>query len=74
VLTTLASTNGDFERTAKMLGMSIDEVRRDLQALLDGNDGDDAGDTDGNNGKHPKPTDTPARPSGAVKKPVAKKK
>jgi DNA-binding NtrC family response regulator len=74
VLTTLASTNGDVERTAKMLGMSVDEVRRDLIALLDGDTGEDSGEADSGNGKHTKPTDNPSRPSGAVKKPIPKKK
>src|SRR3954468_13464481 len=36
VLTTFASTNGDPVRTAKMLGVSVDEVRRELLALVSG--------------------------------------
>jgi len=36
VLRTFASANGDPERTAKMLGMSADDIRRELRALLDG--------------------------------------
>src|SRR3954471_15424141 len=42
VLTTFASTNGDPERTAKVLGVTAEEVRRDLLALInvDGNGGE----------------------------------
>ena len=35
VLRTFASTGGDHVRTAKLLGVSADEVRRELLALLD---------------------------------------
>jgi DNA-binding NtrC family response regulator len=74
VLTTFASTNGDPDRTAKMLGLNPDEVRRDLLALINGEAGPDGDDTDSTNGKHPKASDTPTRPSSAVKKPAPKKK
>jgi len=37
VLRTFASTGGDGERTAKMLGLSADEVRNELASLLPGN-------------------------------------
>jgi DNA-binding NtrC family response regulator len=36
VLRTFATTNGDPERTAKMLGMTADDIRREVRALLDG--------------------------------------
>ncbi|HMC56469.1 MAG TPA: sigma-54 dependent transcriptional regulator [Gemmatimonadaceae bacterium] len=36
VLRTFANSNGDAERAAKVLGMSADDVRRELRALLDG--------------------------------------
>src|SRR3954469_20171494 len=57
VLTTFASTNGDPVRTAKMLGLGVEEVRRDLLALINGNG--DAGDDGGSSGKHGKTPDTP---------------
>src|SRR5262245_34515577 len=37
VLRTFASTNGDPARTAKLLGVAVDEVRRDLLALVNEN-------------------------------------
>ena len=36
VLKTFASTNGDLARTAKIAGLSVDEVRNELLSLLDG--------------------------------------
>jgi DNA-binding NtrC family response regulator len=39
VLRTLATANGDVERAAKMLGMSGDDVRAELLALLGGGEG-----------------------------------
>jgi DNA-binding NtrC family response regulator len=36
VVRTFATANGDPERAAKMLGMSADDVRREIRALLDG--------------------------------------
>jgi hypothetical protein len=36
VLRTFATANGDAERAAKMLGMSAEDVRRELRAMLDG--------------------------------------
>jgi DNA-binding NtrC family response regulator len=43
VLRTFASTGGDAERTAKMLGVSVSELRGELAAVLDGNGGGSAG-------------------------------
>jgi hypothetical protein len=40
VLRTFASTGGDAERTAKMLGVSIEDVRGDVLALLNNTNGD----------------------------------
>lgn len=72
MLTTFASTNGDPVRTSKMLGVSVDDVRRDLTALLNGEGGDDAtGDED--RGVRAESVTAP-RASGAVKKPVTKKR
>ena len=36
VLRTFANASGDAERAAKMLGLTADDVRRELRALLDG--------------------------------------
>ncbi|HEX7019726.1 MAG TPA: sigma-54 dependent transcriptional regulator [Gemmatimonadaceae bacterium] len=36
VLRTFASTGGDAPRTAKLLGVSVDEVRSELRTMLDG--------------------------------------
>ena len=53
VLKTFASTNGDLDRTAKTIGLSVLEVRGELQALLerrsprDGQDGSAAEDAAG---------------------------
>jgi transcriptional regulator with PAS, ATPase and Fis domain len=89
VLRTFASTSGDAARTARVLGVSTDEVQRDLLALMNsigpaGNE--DAG---GNNGRPVKAADVPgapsppqasvpvasaARPASVVKKPAAKKR
>jgi DNA-binding NtrC family response regulator len=42
VLRTFASTAGDVERSAKLLGMSTGEVRSELSGLLSGNGADGA--------------------------------
>jgi len=39
VLRTFANANGDTERAAKTLGMSADDIRREMMALLDGTAG-----------------------------------
>jgi DNA-binding NtrC family response regulator len=83
VLTTFASTNGDPARTAKVLGVSTDEVRRDLLALLSDGAGTAAAlsaersdDGDAMNGRQVKAPDNgvPVRASAPVKKPAAKKR
>jgi DNA-binding NtrC family response regulator len=77
VLTTFASTNGDAERTAKVLGVPADAVRRDLMALLSGSPvaGEEEPGADGANGRHVKAVDTPVRASTpAAKKTPAKKR
>src|SRR5689334_22068787 len=43
VLRTFASTGGDTERTAKLLGVPIEEVRGDILALINGSNGDGTG-------------------------------
>jgi DNA-binding NtrC family response regulator len=70
VLRTFASTGGDADRTAKLLGVSAEDVRADLIALINA-DGDDT------NGAGPRLVDTPQPPrsTGPVKKsPPAKKR
>ena len=80
VLRTFASTSGDAERTAKMLGLSEEDVRSELLILMNG-----AGDaspvaapadtgveaTATRAARRPDPVATPAR--AASKKPSAKK-
>src|SRR5688572_3093087 len=58
VLRTFASTGGDLARTAKLLDMSADAVRKELSALVGGEDGRPAA----------------ARPAAAAPAPAAKKK
>src|SRR4051812_10923274 len=69
VLRSFASTNGNVERTAKLLGVHVEEVRRDLLALIesDGNGGPPNG-TDDDDGKGG------AGPKGAAKKAAPKKR
>jgi len=78
VLSTLASNNGDLERATKTLGMSIDEVRRELRALLDGAGSGEAvsDEDDGGAGvaRTPRSADVPPRAASAPKKPAPKKK
>jgi DNA-binding NtrC family response regulator len=45
VLRTFASTGGDLSRAAKLLGMSSEEIRTELLAVLDGQRSDDGGKT-----------------------------
>jgi len=88
-LRTFASNGGNLERTAKMLGVTVDEVRRDLMAIINGTASDattaESDEGDSNNGKHATPAELPAsvapppmaaasRPPAAVKKPAAKKR
>ncbi|HVX39988.1 MAG TPA: sigma-54 dependent transcriptional regulator [Gemmatimonadaceae bacterium] len=72
VLRTFASTGGDAGRTAKLLGVGADEVRRDLMAMISS-----AASEEESNG-HPapvRPVDAPAaRPAAAAKKAPAKKR
>jgi len=73
-LRTLASTGGDLIRTAKLLGTSVEDVRRDVLGLLDSAPSDGAGE-DLTNGKHPAAEVLPtARPAAPSKKPLPKKR
>jgi two-component system response regulator HydG len=82
VLRTFANTHGDAVRTAKTLGVSVDDVRRDLQQLITGGPASapspaPAEDADSTNGKPVRPPESAvpiARPSGAAKKPPTKKR
>jgi two-component system response regulator HydG len=67
VLRTFASTGGDSERTAKLLGVTTDDVRGDMMALINGSGSDGA-----SNGTTP--TD-PSKSGGPAKKnPTGKKR
>jgi transcriptional regulator with PAS, ATPase and Fis domain len=77
VLKTFASTGGDASRTAKLLGVSADDVRSDMMALLGAHDG---GDSDASeevdeesNGRGPRAGELP-RPGTPAKKAPPKKR
>jgi hypothetical protein len=53
VLRTFASTAGDAERTAKLLGVSIEDVRGDIMALLNNTNGDGTAPSGGLTGDEP---------------------
>jgi len=74
-LRTLASTGGDLVRTAKLLGTSPDEVRRDVMGLLSDTGSSEGGGEEASNGKHP-PVDfvSAAKPATPAKKPLPKKR
>ncbi|MGH7618524.1 MAG: hypothetical protein ACREPM_14995, partial [Gemmatimonadaceae bacterium] len=65
VLRTFASTGGDTARTAKLVGVDADEVKRDLIALINAEHSDDE-----SNGKVQAGVRSPA----VVKKPAVKKR
>jgi len=65
VLRTFASTGGDASRTAKLLGVDADEVKRDMLALVNAEHVDEEG-----NGKGP----TAVRSGATVKKSAVKKR
>jgi transcriptional regulator with PAS, ATPase and Fis domain len=68
VLKTFSSTGGDAARTAKLLGVSVEEVRRDLTAMINGEP--DAA----RNGTGVKVEAEVAAPVKAAKKTAAKKR
>jgi hypothetical protein len=55
VLKTFASTNGDLDRTAKTIGLSVLEVRGELQALLERRSPRDGQDGPGDDARAPEP-------------------
>ncbi len=70
VLRTFASTAGDAERTAKLLGVSIEDVRGDILALLNDTNGDGTAPSAGIAGDEP-----PGKGSGPGRKaPPGKKR
>jgi len=77
VLKTFASTGGDASRTAKLLGVSADDVRADMMAFFEAHDdaGADAADEVGedSNGRGPRAGELP-RPGAPVKKAPPKKR
>jgi DNA-binding NtrC family response regulator len=76
VLRTFASTAGDVERTAKMLGVSVEDVRRDVQSFVNADTGGDVTFVMENNGKQSPLADqaaVSARTPGAAKKPPKKR-
>jgi DNA-binding NtrC family response regulator len=52
VLRAFASTNGDYSRTANIVGMSPGDVRAEIASLLNGNDGPGGGAASAANGAH----------------------
>ncbi|HEV8496076.1 MAG TPA: sigma-54 dependent transcriptional regulator [Gemmatimonadaceae bacterium] len=76
VLRTFASTGGDLERTAKVLGVSVEDVRRDVLTFLNSEVRVDSPVDVGGNGKHPTTAEQPAPPArtpGVAKKPGKKR-
>jgi DNA-binding NtrC family response regulator len=76
VLRTFASTGGDVERTAKVLGVSADDVRRDVLAFVNADPGADVTHAVEGNGKHSalaEQSAAPARTPGVAKKPAKKR-
>jgi len=70
VLRTFASTGGDSERTAKLLGVTVDDVRSDMLALINGTGGGDGG---SNGSASAEPGGKPSGPA-AKKNPPGKKR
>jgi len=73
VLRAFASTNGDYARTATIVGMTPGDVRSEITSLLNGSDGARDGVSSAANGAH-RPVKAADSPASAPKsaKPVAK--
>jgi DNA-binding NtrC family response regulator len=69
VLRAFASTNGDYTRTATIVGMTPGDVRAEIASLLNGSDGGGGGTSSTANGSHrsAKAAEPAASPSKAVK-------
>jgi len=77
VLKTFASTNGDLGRTAKMAGLSVEEVRNEILSLLEGGpstNGAGPGATLDTEARIARKTDSIAAARGAAKGKPPKKK
>ncbi len=79
VLRTFASTGGDLARTAKLLGVGSEQVRRDIGALIDGTNSDAEGSTAEPDASPEREADAssaiaPPRAPSAVKKAAAAKR
>jgi two-component system response regulator HydG len=73
VLRAFASTNGDYARTATIVGMSPSDVRAEIASLLNGRPGDGAVSASGGNGvQRPGKGAESQAPAGKVAKPAAK--
>ena len=68
VLRAFASTNGDYTKTATMVGMPASEVRAEIASLLNGQ-GDGAGTSNGTQ-RPVRPAQAPAPPARAAKAPA----
>src|SRR4029079_2208219 len=74
-LRTFASTGGDMTRTAKLLGTSPEEVRRDVMGLLSDDGAAGGAGEAASNGKHSVAEFVPtARATAPAKKPLPKKR
>ncbi len=74
-LRTFASTGGDVVRAAKLLGVSPDEVRRELMSLVNGaSRGEENGEEAATNGKHARPDAVFGSRPVPAKKPAPKKR
>jgi hypothetical protein len=69
VLRAFASTNGDYERTATIVGMTAGDVRSEIASLLNGSGA--AGDGASNGAHRPAKAESPASPQKSAK-PVSK--
>ena len=69
VLRTFATANGDPDRTAKIVGISADEVKSEISSMLNGNGSTHAGKQSAS-----APIQSPAARGAAPAKPKAKKR
>jgi transcriptional regulator with PAS, ATPase and Fis domain len=72
VLRTFASSNGDLERASKVLGMSVDDVRREIMALVHG-EGESTASSNGSAPHSDGKTRMATPAGGAAAKPARKK-
>jgi DNA-binding NtrC family response regulator len=72
VLRAFASTNGDYARTATIVGMTPGDVRAEIATLLNGSDGAGGGASSTVNGAHRSARAEPPAPATKSPKPVSK--